>query len=242
MAARDISTYGGQLASPRFDAMREYMRSIGRNPPERLTADHFVRWLDLYLPPDVPRPTREALRDLASDCNQIAERPGGAGNPILEEQARRRMAVLDSAQRLRADVAYYLEMASSDPDSAVRVCIEVDRVLGEAGIVPAAQQSPPRMAKPGRPEAEWHPYGHWFAGRFMTEMKGAGYKDRLGKKDEESITTAIGAHVVNHLYEIDLKPAGFASGMKQRRRSKQDALTLEERFPQLGRIRNLDAP
>ncbi len=192
------------------DYWREYMRRAGMNPPEPPTADQFQKWIDVYLKPRDPRPSHEALGVLAKDFNLITERPGGADSPILEERARRFLAMLASAEKYRADVAHYMEFDPSGAAEAFAGFMRADRELGNAGVPPALQPTPPPTTKPGRPEAPWHSLGHRFTDRFIHEMKEVGYGGRLGKKDPEFITAAVGAAFINHILQTNLNSAGFA--------------------------------
>jgi hypothetical protein len=219
----------------------DYMRRDGQNPPEPLTAEHFQKWIDDYLKPRDPRPSHEALGIIAKHLNLIAERPGGAGSPILEEQALRFKAMLDSAEKYRADLAYYLEFDPSGGFAeAFAGFVRADRELGVAGLPPARQPTPPSKGKRGRPKSQWHSSGHRFADKFIPEVKKAGYRGPRGKKDPESITAEVGAKYISHIFQINLGPAGFASGLKERPRREWDRLTLDERFPEMAHIRNLD--
>jgi hypothetical protein len=188
-----------------------------------------------------PRPSHDALAVMAKDLIHVAERPGGADSPVLEERARRFMAMVTSAEQYRADVAQYLEF---DPGAGLTKAFtrfaRADRELAEAGIPPAPHPAPSPATKPGHPESLWPSLGHRFAERFIHEMRAVGYAGRLGRADAESITANVGAAFISHVFRINLKPAGSASGMKSRQRRTWDRLTLEERYPNLVGSRTLD--
>ena len=121
---------------------------------EPLAAEHFQRWIDVFLlERNDPRPSHDALAVMAKDLIHVAERPGGADSPVLEERARRLMAMVTSAEQYRADVAQYLEF---DPGAGLTKAFtkfaRADRELAEAGIPPAPHPAPSPATKLGHPQ------------------------------------------------------------------------------------------
>jgi hypothetical protein len=215
-----VSKVGGERvprkpapALPSQAAIEQALRA-GRDP---VTAVHLQRWLDDYLPHDAPRPSDEALGVLAQEINFIAERPGGARDPILEERSWRFMGVRYAASNFRAKFADYAELfASGEAARENPTFAAADELFDGMGVSnePHTQALPRR----GRPEASWHQFGHRIADMISTVMRTAGHKGGLSKKQENSVTAVIGAEVMRHLLHVDIQAAGFAAAMRRRQR------------------------
>ena len=232
--------------------------------PDPITADRLGRWLDDHLLSGDARPSRDALEMLAQRINFIAERPGGAHDPVLKKISRHFMLMQAAAEYYRAAYSAYCDyLEFSHSGANLPGYSAADEALADAGV-PLVARAPRDMTwqsllkeaelgrrklrpeddpldsfteafieriacirevpKRGRPEMPWHDLGQRVAGLIQEAMRSSGYKGRMRKTDEESVTAAVGAAVINHLkpkgLQDDVQPAGFAAAMKRRNRQK----------------------
>jgi hypothetical protein len=213
-------------------------RRAARGGHDPSTTDQWLQWFDDNLPAEAPRPSRERCAALAKDSDEMALRPGGpCRQPLPEEQARRRGTMMEVAASFLSAIHHYQEIAPDPPDSHAALCIEIGRQLESIGVI-ARVRTPTAQRSPGHPAGWNHEFGRWLAGRIAAELRASGYRGSISIQQEKSATVGIVCEAMNYMFGLDIPPAGFASAMRWRHRRKE--LTLEERFPQFGRLRNLD--
>ncbi len=203
--------------------MREYLRAMGQNPPERVSVAQLKEWLGLALKHGDPVPSDDALEKLALGIVLLTEGPGAVD---AEERAQEcREELLRAAANLRAAWLDYWPAASEASPFFVRTFSGVDEMLQQFGIV---ARRTPVVAKRGRPEERWHAYGHKLADLISKAMREAGYRRSLSKQKEHSVTAVVGASLVEYFFKAELKDmkldaSGFAAAMRPRRRDRSSA-------------------
>ena len=222
--------------NPKLPSDEDSLRAArgGRDPS---TTEQWLQWFGHILPKNAPRPSPERCTALAYDSDEMARRPGGPGQPILEEQARRRTAMMETAASFLSAIQHYQEIAPDPPDCHAVLCIEMGQQLETIGVTARARTRNAQRTV-GHPAAWNHEYGRWLAGRIAAELRASGYSGSISIQQEMSVTVAIVCEAMNYIFGGNVTPAGFASAMRTRQRRKNP--TLEERFPQFGRLRDPD--
>jgi hypothetical protein len=216
--------------------MRQFLRDRGEDPPAPITSDLLLEWFNEALKRrGDPKPTPAALAMMAVEINALMERPGGYHDLIREERQKRFMDLWDAATNFRAVYATYLEFNPSDPAYKTSdVLSKVDGQLQEIGIGTLRHKAPKKL---GRPEKDWHSYGHKFADSIVAAMKDVGYTRSLKKTEKSSVVAKVGAALIRHFRLLpDGKPtaSGFAEAMGRRHKSPRlPPPSLEKRFPTL---------
>lgn len=221
--------------------MRQFLRDRGEDPPAPVTADLLLGLFNEFLRRGDPKPTPTALTTMTVEINILMERPGGFHDLIQEERHKRFMSLWDAATNLRAVYATYLEFNPLDPaDKTSDVLSNVDGQLREIGVGVVRHKAPQKL---GRPEKDWHAYGHKFADLIVAAMKNVGYKRSLKKTEKSSVTARVGAALIRHFRLLpDDKPTAlrFAEAMARRPKvgeSEAGQTALEERYPALKNAR-----
>jgi hypothetical protein len=88
----------------------------------------------------------------------------------------------------------------------------------------------------GRPRTNWAELGRAVGKEISSLLHETSLKG-LKLTYNDGIVPAVSAHVVNHLFQIDITGEGFAAQMRNRQRSKKIApTTFADRFPNAARI------
>jgi hypothetical protein len=66
-------------------------------------------------------------------------------------------------------------------------------------------------------------------------LRGAGYERNLNPTNENSPVAFVGAKVISSAYGVRIRPAGFATAMRNRDRAKKSKADFDKRFPQAAR-------
>jgi hypothetical protein len=89
----------------------------------------------------------------------------------------------------------------------------------------------------GRPRTNWAELGRAVGKEICSLLLHATGLKGLKLTYNDGIVPAVSAHVVNHLFQIDITGEGFAAQMRNRQRSKKIApTTFADRFPNAARI------
>jgi hypothetical protein len=90
----------------------------------------------------------------------------------------------------------------------------------------------------GRPKTNWAELGHAVGKEIRSLLLHVTGLKGLKLTYNHGIVPAISAHIVNHLFQIDIAGEGFAAQMRNRQRSKKIAPTkFGDRFPDAARIK-----
>jgi len=210
-------------------------------PPDPITAKLLLKWFDEALGRDDPRPPQQALEAMAIEINFHAERIGGFGNPLQEEYALRLMNLRYAAQNFRAALSAYQAINPPyPPDNSFDTLVMVGNLLSDIRISDAEHTQP--QPRRGHPKEDWLVAGRTLASLIAVAMRNVAYKGSLDKKTPESVTAQVGASMINHLFrrDRDIDAVGFATGMKNRDRSKAARGLSASLKIALSRVRILD--
>jgi hypothetical protein len=224
-------------------------------------------WFDDALRKDDPKPSRAACDRLArefqiivnrhNNAERARERPvpfGELKDVSLAEELNKRVRKVTAAAKQLMVAANELEDYAGGYQWTDKVPLSLDDVkdvleqiiLSPEASAALATQVLPAPPSHRRPHEAWHAAGREVAPLIQAAMRDAGYvRKKLRMADGESVTAVVGAAVINWAYGIRIKPAGFASAMKERSRSsetkKLKSLSDEEsynaQFPDAARIK-----
>jgi hypothetical protein len=186
-----------------------------------------------------PRPTGASCEQLAWRIQTIVN---GVKSPAdVEWELLRRFK--DAADQTLIAARAIADHKGGGHDFGAITLEEVQQVLERTGTAGFPTKSPP--ARLGRRPEYWHENGRAIAHEIAAVLRRAGNRRRLRSTDIESPVAIVGAAVVSWAYGIPLKPAGFASAMKTRDRSKAKSPRGREEhfydsFPAARRIIVLD--
>jgi hypothetical protein len=202
---------------------------------DRITAEELDGIFDNALRNDDLRPSRESYEALAKDIWLLRERGWPYG--LQEEQWRRYRRVVAAADGLLFEINSWAEL-SNPGDEPEHPFVRLREVLAEfAHPVALAPPTSPL----GRPNADWHKYGREFAKLIEAALENAGYLGPISKTDEKSATAIICVELVDIAFDLDIKPSGFASAMRERRaRKKKSGRSLVDLFPEAARLLSPD--
>jgi hypothetical protein len=226
-------------------------------------AEKVRRWFDDALDEDDPKPQLADCERLARQFKTIVNRHNNAELERRGDAAPEELKDVDLAEWLNKKVRSFTIAAK-------QLMVEADKIeylaggyrwgavsLGdvqdileqiitspEASAALATETLPPPPSR-RRPREAWHAAGREMALLIQDAMRDVNYHGRLKMADAESVTATVGAAAISWAYSIVIAPAGFATAMKERSRSRKtkrlktltDEERFNERFPGAARIK-----
>jgi hypothetical protein len=113
----------------------------------------------------------------------------------------------------------------------------IDAITAMLSVIGIPASRVDATKKDGRPTTNWAELGRAVGKEIRSLLHAAGLKG-LKLTYNDGIVPAVSAHIVNHLFQIDIVREGFAAQMRNRQRSKKIApTTFADRFPDAARIK-----
>jgi hypothetical protein len=184
------------------------------------------RWFKAALRQDDPLPGKADFEKLADELRILKNR---ADN-------KERLKIADVPLRGRKDVCPEEELQRKI-DAVIHAAIDLEKYAGPVlptpkgdlwlaefygnlKLVKSIHANPPPRRGPGQPVSPWKAVGKSFGAAVEQVLKKNGYRRATSLNTANSATVVITSKAVSWAYNMNLKPSGFVTGVRNRSRAK----------------------